>query len=167
MLASEEEIGMAELLTPQSLLEMMEGNRRLTLRVVEAFPEEKLFHFKPAEPLRPFSEMVVELLEIEEGYVRGIATGEWVLEPEKYKGITTKQALLEACQAVRQRTRELWPKITTERLLAEEVDGFFGNQPQTNLSRLIYALENEIHHRGQGYIYLRILGIEPPPFYVR
>lgn len=158
---------MSELLTPASLLALMEGNRRLTVRVVEAFPEEQLFSFKPAEPLRPFANMVKEILEIEEAYVRGIATREWVLDEEKLAGVNTKQALLEACEAVRQRTRELWPRITAERLLAEEVDGFFTSEAQSNLSRLIYALENEIHHRGQGYIYLRILGIEPPPFYVR
>ncbi|MBP2016855.1 putative damage-inducible protein DinB [Symbiobacterium terraclitae] len=158
---------MSDLLTPASLLEMMEGNRRLTLRVAEAFPEEKLFSFKPAEALRPFADMVKEFLDIEEAYVRGIATGEWVFDEEKRAGINTKQALLAECEAVRQRTRELWPKITAERLQAAEDDGFFGQGVQTNLSRLIYALENEIHHRGQGYIYLRILGIEPPPFYVR
>ena len=28
-------------------------------------------------------------------------------------------------------------------------------------------VDNEIHHRGQGYVYLRELGIEPPPFWER
>jgi len=32
---------------------------------------------------------------------------------------------------------------------------------------VLYAIDNEIHHRGQGYVYLRALGIEPPPFYER
>lgn len=32
---------------------------------------------------------------------------------------------------------------------------------------LLYVIDNEIHHRGQGYVYLRALGIEPPPFYER
>lgn len=157
---------MSELLTPKSLLEMLEGNRRLTVRVIEAFPQEKLFSYVPAEPLRPFAVMVKEVLGIEDGYVRGIATGEWVTDP-KYEQAGTKQELLAACAAVRQTTLELWPKITAERLAAEEVDPFFGSHPQTNLSRLIYALENEIHHRGQGYIYLRMLGVEPPAFYER
>lgn len=156
---------MGELLTPASLLEMMEGNRRLTLRTIEAFPEEALFRFKAAEAMRPFADMVKEILDIEDGYVRGVATGEWVFNP--HKGLNTKQALLDACAAVRRRTLELWPKITVERLLAEESDPFFEPTPQTNLSRFIYALENEIHHRGQGYTYLRMLGIEPPPFYER
>jgi hypothetical protein len=30
-----------------------------------------------------------------------------------------------------------------------------------------YWIDNEIHHRGQGYVYLRALGVEPPPFYER
>ncbi|WP_367868755.1 DinB family protein [Pedobacter sp. WC2423] len=28
-------------------------------------------------------------------------------------------------------------------------------------------MDNEIHHRGQGYVYLRSLGIEPPFFWDR
>ena len=32
---------------------------------------------------------------------------------------------------------------------------------------ILYVIDNEIHHRGQGYVYLRALGIEPPPFYDR
>jgi uncharacterized damage-inducible protein DinB len=32
---------------------------------------------------------------------------------------------------------------------------------------ILYVIDNEIHHRGQGYVYLRALGIEPPPFYER
>ncbi|MFO7274122.1 MAG: DinB family protein [Bacillota bacterium] len=158
---------MGELLTPASLLEMMEGNRRLTVRTIEAFPEDKLFQFKAAEAMRPFADMVKEILVLEEAYVRGAATGEWSIDLHKFDEVNTKQALLDACAEVRQRTRELWPKVTVERLLAEEVDGFFNQEPESNLSRLIYALENEIHHRGQGYTYLRMLGIEPPPFYVR
>jgi len=30
-----------------------------------------------------------------------------------------------------------------------------------------FSIDNEIHHRGQAYVYLRALGIEPPPFYER
>jgi uncharacterized damage-inducible protein DinB len=32
---------------------------------------------------------------------------------------------------------------------------------------VLYVIDNEIHHRGQGTVYLRALGIEPPPFYER
>ena len=35
----------ATVLTPAALLEHWQGHRRLTRRVIEAFPEEKLFSF--------------------------------------------------------------------------------------------------------------------------
>ena len=56
---------MAALLDPQALLEVMEGNRRLTLRTIEAFPEDALFNFRPVEAMRPFAEMVRESLDME------------------------------------------------------------------------------------------------------
>ena len=32
---------------------------------------------------------------------------------------------------------------------------------------ILYIIENETHHRGQGYVYLRALGIQPPFFWKR
>ena len=39
--------------------------------------------------------------------------------------------------------------------------------PNKRIALLLYVIENEIHHRGQGYVYLRSLGIEPPAFWDR
>ncbi|WP_245808378.1 DinB family protein [Deinococcus hopiensis] len=35
------------------------------------------------------------------------------------------------------------------------------------LESVLYGIDNEIHHRGQGDVYLRALGVEPPAFYSR
>ena len=43
----------------------------------------------------------------------------------------------------------------------------FGQWEMKGFQLLFYVLENEVHHRGQGYVYLRSLGIEPPAFYDR
>jgi uncharacterized damage-inducible protein DinB len=43
----------------------------------------------------------------------------------------------------------------------------FGQYDGVASDLLLYVIDNEIHHRGQGYVYLRSLGIEPPPFYER
>lgn len=161
-----ETLAMADLLTPSRLLESLEGNRRLTVRVIEAFGERDLFDYAPAGGLRPFADMVREIIGLEGAYVRGTATGEWIF-PNAYEEVNTKAGLLAACAAVRDQTRAVWPRVTVEHLLWEGVDGFFDPTPVSNLHRLEYALENEIHHRGQAYIYLRMLGIEPPPFYER
>lgn len=156
---------MPEVLNPSQLLEILEGNRRLTVRTVQAFPEHDLFHYA-VKPMRTFAELVKEFMLYEEGIVRGIATGEWKYDQsgEQYKEIATTQELLAACEAVRRQTREWWPRVTVERLVAVEQDqwGTF-----RNFDRLQMAIENENHHRGQGYVYLRLLGIAPPHFYQR
>ena len=32
---------------------------------------------------------------------------------------------------------------------------------------ILYVIDNNAHHRAQGYVYLRALGTEPPPFWER
>jgi uncharacterized damage-inducible protein DinB len=157
---------MADLMDPSKLLELLTGNRRLTLRTVNAFTEKDLFHYSPIEPMRPFAGMVQEFLRIEDVIMQGIVTGDWKYDEEvdKYKGIATARELLEACESVRRQTLERWPQFTAERLLAVEKDQW---GTMRNVDRLQYALENEIHHRGQAFVYLRLLGTEPPAFYER
>ena len=48
-----------------------------------------------------------------------------------------------------------------------EVDTAFGAYEGVIFGLFQYWIDNEIHHRGQGYVYLRALGIEPPAFYDR
>ncbi len=60
----------ASVLTPAVLLEHWQGHRRLTRRVIEVFPEDKLFTFSVGS-MRPFSEMVMEFLKMAEPIVRG------------------------------------------------------------------------------------------------
>ena len=43
----------AVVITPEALLEHWEGHRRLTRRVIEAFPEDQLFSFSVGS-MRPF-----------------------------------------------------------------------------------------------------------------
>lgn len=154
------------MLSKSDLLKVLEGNRRLTVRTIESFPEKELFHFSAAEGMRPFSEMIIEILGIEQAYVRGIALNKWEWEPGGIKS-SAKEELLTACQDIRSETLKLWEEITEERLSAVEKDPFFEAPPTSHLNRILYSLENEIHHRGQGFVYLRCLGIEPPAFYER
>src|SRR5215475_13817612 len=60
----------------QALLDHWQGHRRLTRRVIEAIPEDKLFSFSLGS-MRPFSEMVKEFLKMTEPIAHGVATGEW------------------------------------------------------------------------------------------
>ncbi|TDQ36116.1 DinB family protein [Aureibacillus halotolerans] len=153
-------------MTKEEFMERWEGNRRLTIRTVEAFAEEPLFNYTPTEGLRPFSAMMIEILIIEKAYMQGIALDHWEFT-NPYENINTKEELLKACEEVREETRTLWPSISPEHFSTVKDDPFFGSGEQRHIDRFLYALENENHHRGQGFIYLRMLGIEPPAFYLR
>jgi uncharacterized damage-inducible protein DinB len=60
---------------------------------------------------------------------------------------------------------EWFPQIPPERFLQEITA--FGQYTGTLHDLLLYVIDNEIHHRGQGYVYLRALGGEPPQFFDR
>jgi uncharacterized damage-inducible protein DinB len=97
--------------------------------------------------------------------MRGIALGEWKFS-QPFSDVSTKAELLNGCHETMDDVQKWWPKITEERLRTVEKDPFFGGE-MSHFNRLHGALENEIHHRGQGFIYLRLLGIQPPDFWDR
>lgn len=150
-------------MTKDALLEHWQGHRRVTRRVIELFPEDKLFSFSVGG-MRPFSEMALEFVNMAEPIVRGVATGEWA-DRSKKSTASTKAQLLELWDRGTEVLNEVWPTIRTERFA--EVDKAFGIWEAPCYATVLYAIDNEIHHRGQGYVYLRALGIEPPPFWER
>ena len=96
-------------------------------------------------------------------YLRGVISKEWKsYEQEEAK---TKADILRLWDAATAEINELWPTIPAGRF--QEVDKAFGQWEMTIYALLLYLADNEIHHRGQGYVYLRALGIAPPPFYER
>jgi hypothetical protein len=69
---------MTTFITPEDLLEHWQGHQRLTSRIIEAFPENQLFSFAPAAPMRSFGGMVLELIRMVEPTLDGFLSGEWV-----------------------------------------------------------------------------------------
>lgn len=150
--------------TLDQLLKHWEGHRRLTRRTIEAFPEDELFSYR-VEPMRPFGEMIREALEIGP-LLRGVVENVWEWNMD-YEEVGNKADLLDAWDQSLETIRSYWQRLGPEQLERVEPDHFFGGPPQANLDRLLYTIDNEIHHRGQGFVYLRLLGIEPPPFFER
>ena len=150
------------LLTTDALLKNWQGHRRLTRRTIDAFPEEKLFQFSVGG-MRPFAEMAWEFIAMAVPIVEGVSTGKW--EEYKVPKPATKAELLRLWDAQTVELDKKFPKIPQHRF--SEVDKAFGKWEAAGLATIQYAIDNEIHHRGQGYVYLRALGIEPPPFWER
>ncbi|WP_423146607.1 DinB family protein [Rubrolithibacter danxiaensis] len=159
----------APVITPEALLEHWQGHRRLTRRVIEAFPEDQLFSYSIGG-IRPFSALAMELADIAAPGVRGVATGEWQALGEiahhlKEGAPKTKNDLLRLWDEITDEINKFWPQISPQRF--QEVEAAFGQYEGPIYSTVLYFIDNEIHHRGQGYVYLRSLGIEPPPFWER
>lgn len=146
----------------KSILDDWQGHRRLTRKVIEAFPEDKLFQFSVGG-MRPFAELAWEFIRMAVPIAEGVATSKW----EEYKGEkpTTKAELLRVWDVQTAQLNEKFEQIPAHRF--NEVDKAFGQWEGTGLTTIQYAIDNEIHHRGQGYVYLRALGIEPPHFWER
>lgn len=145
------------------LLQLWQGHRRLTRRVIEAFPEKELFNFSVGG-MRPFSELVKEMLGMAEPTLQGIVSRKW----DSYssaKSVSTKQELLDKWDQATTFIDENWSKIPEGRF--QEDDVAFGQWPGKVYWIMMYIVDNEVHHRGQGYVYLRALGIAPPAFWER
>lgn len=155
--------------TPEALLNHWQGHRRVTRRVIEAFPEDKLFTFSIGG-MRPFGELALEFIGMASPGIHGVLTGEWrmVEELDYHTGTNlpkTKKELLERWDQVTEKINTAWPQVPAQRF--NELDIAFGQYEGPVYFFIQYWIDNEIHHRGQGYVYLRALGIEPPAFYDR
>jgi hypothetical protein len=151
--------------TANQILESWQGHRRLTRRVIEAFPEDKLFTYS-AGGMRPFAEMAFEFIKMAVPIAEGVATGKWKEWTAGEAGKpATKAELLVLWDAQTPALDKTFAAIPPHRFA--EVDKAFGQWEMSGIAMIQYGIENEIHHRGQGYVYLRELGIAPPPFWER
>ena len=151
---------MKELLTPEALLTNLEDVRALTRNVIEAFPEKELFEFSVAN-LRPFSAMVEEFLRVMDYLFKERFQEQHTLFLEGAFPTTKAEVLALWDRATEILDRE-WTKVGdyTQPLTIYQMTFSFAQW-------ILYFIENESHHRGQGYTYLRALGIEPPFFWAR
>ena len=153
----------ASVINSQQLLKHWQGHRDLTRRTIVAFPDDKLFSYSIGG-MRPFSDLVYEFLGMAVPGLKGIATGIWQKWADAEK-VSTKAELLALWDQATAEINEIWDTIPPHRF--EEQDIAFGMWPGTGISFILYFIDNEIHHRGQSYVYLRSLGIEPPAFWDR
>lgn len=149
------------------LMDLWDGHRRLTVRTARAFPPDKLMTFAPTEPLRPFAVMCDEIARIELAYIRGLAADHWKWDPQVPAPAKDADGVVRFLEETREYTHGVWDRITAETLLAPRKDPFFFGDAKRPYDWLVYCVENEVHHRGQGFVYLRELGVEPPHFWER
>lgn len=153
-----------QVITPSELLAHWQGHRGLTRRTIEAFPEEAFFNYSIGG-MRPFADMVMELLGIAGPGIKEIATGEIQELIEQVDHGSKKAKILELWDEATDEINTYWAQIKPEQF--QQNIKIFGQYEGTVWSSIFYFIDNEIHHRGQAYVYLRALDIEPPYFYER
>ena len=149
-------------ITPEALLAHWQGHRRLTRRVIDAFPDDQLFSFSVGG-MRPFGALALEMLTMAVPMVRGAVSGDW--STPGGREARPKQEVLRLWDESTNQLNALWEQIPPERF--QETLTAFGQYTGVLHDLILYVIDNEIHHRGQGYVYLRALGIAPPAFYDR
>ena len=157
----------AIVLQPDQLLQHCMGHRNLTRRVIEAFPEDKLLSHSIGG-MRPFVDMVREIAAMCVMGMQGLITGKWDLKKDA-KGaqdyapeVKSKKELLALWDESTEKIKKTWKELTPEKF--QESAKMLGKWEAPTYSHIFYFIDNEIHHRGQGYVYLRSLGVEPPLF---
>lgn len=152
----------AVFITPDALLSHWQGHRRLTRRVIDAFPDDKLFTFSVGG-MRPFGALALEMISMAVPMVNGAVSGEW--QTPSSREARPKSDVLRLWDHDTEQLNALWARIPAPRF--RETLTAFGQYTGVLHDLILYVVDNEIHHRGQGYVYLRALGIEPPHFYDR
>ncbi len=151
---------MPPVLTPDQLLDHWLGHRRLTRRTIEAFPTDEDFATFAPGGMRSFAELVNEMLGIGLPTLRGIVTRDWSWEP--IAPPATRAEALASWDAQTPQLEAMWAQLDPARF--QDVETAFGQWTMPVWALVAYAVDNEIHHRGQGFVYLRLLGAEPPAF---
>lgn len=154
----------AQVIDQQGLLNHWLGHRRLTRRVIDAFPEKDLFEFSIGG-MRSFAKLAQELLAIGGPALKSIVEN----EVKSYEGglpeLTSKEEILQKWDEETEVIEKYFNQIPIERF--SESFNLFGQYEALIIQNILYFIDNEIHHRAQGYVYLRALGIEPPMFWER
>lgn len=147
----------------ESFLQYFETIRERTLRVVRAVPKEKLEWRHSAGVFSP-GDLARHIAATERYTFAENALG----RPSLYSGCGTDlgegtEGILAFMQRMHGETVELLGKLSPDDLERKGV-GPQGH-PITAWKLLRAMVEHEIHHRGEIYVYLALLGVPRPPLY--
>ena len=130
--------------------------RALTLTLLDRFPPET-FGYCPTPFVRSAAEQFEHIGAVEIYIRKGLVDN--VLIPVPEVGIKDKDTLRQFLIAEHAKTSRALAALPEDRLFGY-YDTKFGRVTGEGL--VLVAIDEEIHHRGNLYIYLRLLEIEPP-----
>ncbi len=131
-----------------------------TTRVMALAPDEQ-YDWRPAPTSMTLGELMNHLWLSELGFVEGVLSGEHAERPAPLRNTAELVAAFDQTHAA---AAERLATLTPAQL-EETVTPFGPEHPMKRRVILNMLHEHEIHHRGQLYVYLRMLGCALPSLY--
>jgi len=142
-------------LEAKELIKKWKGNKRYTLKFVEAITEEQL-SFKPADGVKTYQSQLSHITTWLRTHSRFV-TGNQLEKPKTKTKEDITYYLNDFFDVVLD-----YLENTSQEDLAEIVDVWYG---KVSKASILLTMDNHLsHHRGQLVIYLRLLGIKPPSY---
>lgn len=141
-----------------AILRYWSNVRQLTIKLLDEFPRES-FDYRPAPEIMTVSQLFKHILKVEIYIRNGFLDNQWDTPDELGSNMFEKELLRDRLKVENQKTMQI---------LAEVPDGRFMKIRETPFGKvsgeilLLVAIDEEIHHRGNLYTYLRCLGKVPP-----
>jgi len=134
-----------------------------TSRLLPLIPSER-FDFRPAEDKFSFADLVRHLATAERYMFANIAVGEKNTYPGHGSELASgKKEVLAFYDGLHAESRKLLSNLSNDDLNNKSVSPVGARITTWKWLRLM--LEHEIHHRGQIYLMLGIIGVKTPPIF--
>ena len=152
-----------EIRTIEPFLDYFERIRERSLRVIECIPPER-FDWTYREGRFTFADIIRHLAAIE----RYMYAENVMLRPSLYPGHGRELAqgyteVIEFMRRMHAEAMEIFRSLSDDDLLRKCRTP--GGAEIATWKWLRAMVEHEVHHRGQLYLYLGLLGVETPPIY--
>ncbi|MBZ5603520.1 MAG: DinB family protein [Acidobacteriia bacterium] len=146
-----------------SFLSYFESIRKRTMRVLQATPADKL-EWRHSEGVFSMGDLARHIAAVERYTFAENVFG----RPSRYQGCGTDQAdglenVVAFLEKMHAETVQLLKPLTPEDLERKGITPQGKPAPAGALLRAM--IEHEVHHRGEMYVYLALLGVERPPLY--
>ena len=132
--------------------------RQMTIKLLDEFPANS-FDYRPAPEIMTVSQMFKHILQVEIYIREGFLTNEWKASEAISSNMFEKELLKDRLRIENEKTVKLLADLPEGRFLKKR-ETPFGNV--TGEILILAAIDEEIHHRGNLYTYLRCLGQTPP-----
>jgi len=153
-----------QVITSKALLNHWQGHRNLTRKVIAAFSEKDFFEFSIAGMRTP-AQLVTEILTLGAPALKSIIDRSEEPFSESRFNLETKAEYLEKWDEGTAAINANWEELSDQDF--HETFNLFGQYNFPVIENIWYFIDNEIHHRGQMFVYLRALDITPPFFWER